>query len=92
MRPSTGCRGSGGRGAAARLVGAVAVLDCDVDQVLTVGDHELVVGRVVAVAGVADPDPDPLLFASSRFRALGGLPGQATSTSMSTGTPWVMTS
>jgi 3-hydroxy-9,10-secoandrosta-1,3,5(10)-triene-9,17-dione monooxygenase reductase component len=51
------------------LVGAVAVLDCDVDQVLTVGDHDLVIGRVtdttVAVAGRG-----PLLFSGGRFRAL----------------------
>ena len=82
-------RGTRGR---PHLVGAVAVLDCDVDQVMAVGDHELVVGRVVDVT-VPTRGPDPLLFAGGRFRALApGTPGQATSTSMSTGTPLVMTS
>ena len=51
------------------LVGAVVVLDCDLHDVLTVGDHELVIGAVVAVT-VPTPDPDPLLFAGGRFRAL----------------------
>jgi flavin reductase (DIM6/NTAB) family NADH-FMN oxidoreductase RutF len=60
------------------------VLDCDVDQVLTVGDHELVIGRVVAVT-VPTPDPDPLLFAGGRFHALARstpvqLPGLAATT------------
>ena len=51
------------------LVGAVAVLDCDVDQVLAVGDHELVIGRVVA-ATVQARGRGPLLFSGGRFRGL----------------------
>lgn len=45
------------------------MLDCDVHQVLTVGDHELVVGRV-ATATVQTPAGNPLVFAGGRFRAL----------------------
>ena len=69
------------------LVGAVAVLDCDVDQVLTVGDHELVIGRVAA-ATVRASGRGPLLFSGGRFRALSPgtparLPGLAGTTA-----PW----
>jgi 3-hydroxy-9,10-secoandrosta-1,3,5(10)-triene-9,17-dione monooxygenase reductase component len=53
------------------LAGAVAVLDCGVEQVVAVGDHELVVGRVFRTV-VAPGDPDPLVFAGGRFRALAG--------------------
>ena len=67
--PFDGVRWERGTHGRPHLVGAVAVLDCDVDQVLAIGDHELVIGRVVAVT-VPTPDPDPLLFAGGRFRAL----------------------
>ncbi len=82
--PFDGVRWERGTRGRPHLVGAVAVLDCDVDQVLTVGDHELVIGRVVAVT-VPTPDPDPLLFAGGRFRALARrtpaqLPGLAAAT------------
>ena len=71
VSPSTACGGSAGPHGRPHLVGAVAVLDCDVDQVLTVGDHELVIGRVVA-ATVRAPGRGPLLFSGGRFRALSG--------------------
>ena len=43
-----------------RLDGALAALDCAVDSVITGGDHEIVIGRVLD-AGVADAQRAPLL-------------------------------
>ena len=50
------------------LAGAVAVIDCDVHQVLAVGDHDLVVGRVVDAT--TSVEKDPLIHVGSRFRQL----------------------
>ena len=82
--PFDGVRWKPGPRGCPHLVAAVAVLDCEVDQVLTVGDHELVVGRVAA-ATVRAPGRGPLLFSGGRFRALSGstpvqLPGPAAAT------------
>lgn len=54
------------------LDGAIAHIECDIVREFRVGDHLLVVGRVVALAGVADAAP--LLFFHSSFRALSGEP------------------
>ena len=51
-----------------RLAGAHAWIDCDVDLVQPVGDHHLVVGRVVELG--ATDDRDPLLFYTSTFHQL----------------------
>ncbi|MFE7129976.1 flavin reductase family protein [Streptomyces sp. NPDC057638] len=55
------------------LAGAVAWIDCRVQEVHEGGDHLIVVGRVEALAAAPDlPDPpDPLLFHRGRFRRLG---------------------
>ena len=74
--PFDGVRWEPGTRGCPHLVGAVAVLDCDVDQLLTVGDHVLVVGRVVT-ADVQTLGRDALVFAGGRFRALSrGAPRQ----------------
>ena len=52
------------------LPGAAAVLDCDLHDVLSVGDHELVLGRVCA-ASTASPAGPPLVFSGGRFTTLG---------------------
>lgn len=51
-----------------RLAGAHAWIDCVVDDVRAVGDHDLVVGRI-AELGASD-ERDPLLFYSSTFHQL----------------------
>jgi 3-hydroxy-9,10-secoandrosta-1,3,5(10)-triene-9,17-dione monooxygenase reductase component len=51
------------------LDGAVVVLDCDVHGVTTVGDHEMVVGRVTDVS-MTRPEADPLVFAGGTLRGL----------------------
>jgi flavin reductase (DIM6/NTAB) family NADH-FMN oxidoreductase RutF len=48
--------------------GALAVLECDVHEILPGGDHAIVLGRVVATA-VADEERSPLLFFRSRLAA-----------------------
>jgi flavin reductase (DIM6/NTAB) family NADH-FMN oxidoreductase RutF len=48
--------------------GALAVLECDLHDILPGGDHAIVLGRVVATA-VADEDRSPLLFFRSRLAA-----------------------
>jgi 3-hydroxy-9,10-secoandrosta-1,3,5(10)-triene-9,17-dione monooxygenase reductase component len=52
------------------LPGAVALLDCDLHDVLTVGDHELVLGLVTA-ATTPSPDGPPLVFSGGRFTTPG---------------------
>ena len=69
--PFDGVRWEPGALGCPHLDGVLAVLDCDVEQVVPVGDHELVIGRVVGTT-VAPGGPDPLVFARGRFRTLGG--------------------
>jgi flavin reductase (DIM6/NTAB) family NADH-FMN oxidoreductase RutF len=64
------------------LDGALAVLECQTEAVHDGGDHSIVVGRVIAVAGpreradAADPEgpppPGPLVHHSGAYRRLGG--------------------
>jgi flavin reductase (DIM6/NTAB) family NADH-FMN oxidoreductase RutF len=51
------------------LDGVSAWLETSVDQVVTAGDHDIVVLRVHDLA--VDPDVAPLVFHASRFRELG---------------------
>jgi flavin reductase (DIM6/NTAB) family NADH-FMN oxidoreductase RutF len=44
------------------LEGALAWIDCTVDQEYTMGDHLCVLGTVVALDAAAGTDPEPLLF------------------------------
>src|SRR5688500_17793070 len=48
--------------------GAVAHLVCELHSELVVGDHTIVVGRVVEA--VASPDREPLLYYRRRYRTL----------------------
>jgi flavin reductase (DIM6/NTAB) family NADH-FMN oxidoreductase RutF len=48
--------------------GAVAHLACELHSELVVGDHTIVVGRVVEA--VASPDREPLLYYRRRYRTL----------------------
>ncbi|MBB5153523.1 flavin reductase family protein [Saccharopolyspora phatthalungensis] len=55
------------------LAGAVAWIDCDIDAVHDAGDHEIVVGRVRALA--AEPaDPSALVFFRGGYRAIASEP------------------
>jgi flavin reductase (DIM6/NTAB) family NADH-FMN oxidoreductase RutF len=59
------------------LAGTTTVIDCDLHDVLTLGDHELVIGRVTA-ATTASSAPPPLVFSAGSFTtvvALGPEPG-----------------
>ncbi|MGW4478231.1 flavin reductase family protein [Rhodococcus triatomae] len=51
-----------------RLAGAHAWIDCVVDDVRAVGDHDLVVGRITELG--ASAQREPLLFYSSTFHRL----------------------
>ena len=44
-----------------RIAGALAVVDCDVQELIPGGDHEIVIGRVSAVDTSPDPEA-PLLY------------------------------
>jgi flavin reductase (DIM6/NTAB) family NADH-FMN oxidoreductase RutF len=71
--------------AAPVLDGALAVLECQTEAVHDGGDHSIVVGRVIAVAGPHDPAdragpgntpaPGPLVHYSGGYRRLGGPAG-----------------
>src|SRR5580700_2099676 len=54
-----------------RLHGVIATLECAVEHRLPGGDHEIVVGRVLAVES-GNGDGDPLLFWRGRYASLGG--------------------
>jgi len=66
------------------LDGALTVLECQTEAVHDGGDHSIVVGRVIAVAGPRDPAdrtgpqntpaPGPLVHYSGGYRRLGGPP------------------
>ncbi len=50
------------------LDGVAAWVDCTVDAVTPAGDHDFVLGRVVALG--AEGESDPLIFYRSRYRRL----------------------
>ncbi len=50
------------------LVGALAVLECIGEQLVGMGDHDIVIGRVVTLHPVADAEP--LIFFGGRYRRL----------------------
>ena len=45
-----------------RLVGSLAAIGCAVDQLITAGDHRLVVGRVIALSPPPAEGERPLVF------------------------------
>ncbi|MGH2808150.1 MAG: flavin reductase family protein [Actinomycetota bacterium] len=49
------------------LDGALAWLECNLHEVVTMGDHDLVVGEVVSAAAA---DGDPLLYFDQLYRSL----------------------
>src|SRR6185437_2603916 len=54
---------------APRLEGSLAYIECEPHEVLEVGDHWMVIGRVVGVSTGVQPHR-PLLFLSGRYRDL----------------------
>jgi flavin reductase (DIM6/NTAB) family NADH-FMN oxidoreductase RutF len=50
------------------LTDAPAAMECSVHDVVTAGDHDIVILRIHALT--ADADVDPLVFHASRFRSL----------------------
>lgn len=49
------------------LDGAIAWLECNVHEVVTMGDHDIVVGRVVCADAA---EGEPLLYFDQRYRSL----------------------
>lgn len=47
-----------------------AMIDCRIEQVVTLGDHNLIVGRVQALA-VTDPDGSPMVFYKGQYGSYG---------------------
>ncbi|MDP9793036.1 flavin reductase (DIM6/NTAB) family NADH-FMN oxidoreductase RutF [Catenuloplanes nepalensis] len=60
----------GGTGAPL-LADALAHIECRLEAVYDGGDHEIVVGRVVALQATAEP-AEPLLYYRREYRRLGG--------------------
>ena len=58
-----------GPGGNPHLRGSLAVLDCEVDSILTLGDHEMVVGRVEGLM-IDRPGVEPLVFSRGALRGL----------------------
>ncbi len=58
-----------GPGGSPHLDGALVVLDCELHDVVTVGDHEMVLGRLTG-ASVRRPGVAPLVFAGGQGRGL----------------------
>ncbi len=57
-----------------RIEGALAHIDCSLEQVVDAGDHFIVLGRVCALDVSGDPEAGPLLFFKGgygRFQRLG---------------------
>jgi 3-hydroxy-9,10-secoandrosta-1,3,5(10)-triene-9,17-dione monooxygenase reductase component len=58
--------GSGALG----LRGALATIDCSVDEVLERYSHAIVIGRVLSVAVGSNPVREPLVYSQGRYLAL----------------------
>src|SRR5581483_5265976 len=54
---------------APRLEGSLAYIECEPQQVIEVGDHWMVIGRVLDVSRGVKPHR-PLLFLSGRYRSI----------------------
>ena len=64
-----GVRWQPGPGGTPHLDGALVVLDCELHDVVTLGDHEMVVGRLTG-ASVTRPGIQPLVLGGGRVREL----------------------
>jgi len=53
-----------------RIVGSVAWFDCELEQVIPAGDHDIMLGRVVDFGVNADRDCEPLIYAKRQFGRL----------------------
>jgi 3-hydroxy-9,10-secoandrosta-1,3,5(10)-triene-9,17-dione monooxygenase reductase component len=63
---------AGGSGAPI-LPGAVAMIDCRLDSVIELGDHELLVGRVLHLDVLDTDDADPMIFYKGQYGGFGHL-------------------
>ncbi len=52
------------------LPGIQAMIDCRIDQVIELGDHNLIVGRVLSL-GVVDGDAGPMVFYKGQYGSFG---------------------
>ena len=53
------------------LPGVLAVIDCLVDEVVVLGDHDLLVGRVQHLEVLAEGDVDPMVFFKGQYGGFG---------------------
>lgn len=53
------------------LPGIVAVIDCVLDSVLVIGDHDLLVGRVQHLDVLEDDAPNPMVFFQGQYGGFG---------------------
>ena len=56
------------------LAGCAATMECKLEKAISMGDHTIFVGRVVAMA--TDPDKRPLLLHKGHYYGLGGSVGK----------------
>lgn len=63
-----------GRNGNPRLHGSLAVVDCELESVTTIGDHEMILGRVVDLC-VERLGRGPLVFARGALRELAPVKG-----------------
>ncbi len=59
-----------GGGGTPRLDGALTVFDCELEQCVEGGDHEIVIGRIVELDVTADGAPRPLVHFRGAYAAL----------------------
>ncbi len=55
------------------IEGCLAWIDCRVEAVHTAGDHDIVVGRVVALGTAGEPESGPLIFLKGGYGRVSGL-------------------
>ena len=52
------------------LPGVLAMIDCRIENVIQTGDHNLIIGRVLALE-VSDPDASPMVFFKGQYGSYG---------------------
>jgi len=71
---------SRGHGGCPRLEGALALFECDLQQAIPAGDHQILLGRVVRAS--FDDAASPLLFSSGRYAVAARLPNMDASSDL----------
>ncbi len=53
-----------------QLVGCTAWFDCELEQIISAGDHDIMLGRVINFGVNTDVDAEPLVYAQRKFGRL----------------------